>query len=196
MFVSSGTQSIAQLKYGPKIGINFADQRMVYDGTKDNNIKTRLSFAIGGMADYAFSDVLSLQPSLLFSGKGSVYKSGDYKLYSKLYYLEMPINIAYKYDIGILQIYGIAGPYFGFAIGGTYKDDDESEKMKFGDGDDDDQIKRGDFGLNLGAGVEINSFQIGINYGLGLLNTSYVDKGKVHNRVFSVSACYFFGKGY
>jgi len=165
MFASFSFHSFAQLRFGAKVGVNFAKIRAVYDGDNDNDVKALTSFAIGGTADYALSDALSIQPSLLFSGKGFKYKEDDYKFLMKLYYLELPINVVYKYDIGVLKIYGAAGPYFGFAIGGTWDDDGDKDKIKFGDGNNDDNIKRGDFGLNIGAGVEVNSFQIGLNYG-------------------------------
>lgn len=196
MVVSISTQSFAQLRYGPKVGVNFATQKLVFDGKTDNDVKTLVSFAIGGIADYAFSESLSFQPGLLFTEKGFVYKDDDYKFSTKIYYFEIPLNVVYKYDIGILEIYGVAGPYFGFAVSGKFKYDDSTEKIKFGDDTGDDNIKRGDFGLNFGAGVEISSFQIGLNYGLGILNASYVDKGVMKNRVFSITACYFFGDGY
>lgn len=207
-FITLSFESFAQLKFGPKIGINFAKQKHVYDGKTDNDVKGIISFAIGGIVDYAFTDAFSIQPGLLLSGKGFKYtetEDGDtYKDWLKLNYLEIPINIVYKHDIGNMIIYGAAGPYFGFAIGGKWKyeyeedgdSDSGSTDVKFGDGENDDGIKRGDFGLNIGTGVEINSFQIGINYGLGLSNISYSEKSIVKNNVFSISACYFFGEGH
>jgi hypothetical protein len=34
-------------------------------------------------------------------------------------------------------------------------------------------MKRMDFGINFGAGLEISAIQFGINYGLGLTNLSH-----------------------
>lgn len=47
----------------------------------------------------------------------------------------------------------------------------------------------------MGVGVEINSIQIGITYGLGLANIStYVEyDSKINNRVLGISVGYFFG---
>ncbi|MFK5854769.1 MAG: porin family protein [Bacteroidota bacterium] len=204
LFVTFSFQSYSQLRYGPKVGLNFAKQKVEFDGKTSDDIKSRVSFAIGGVADYAFTDELSLQPSLMLSGKGyKVDMSFDGEsatAWQRLYYLELPINVVYKYDIGVLKIYGTAGPTFALAIGGSSKVEvdgkTETEKIKFGDGDDDDGIKRGDFGLNFGAGVEISSFQFELNYNFGLMNTSYDDNSSAKNRVFSLSASYFFGDGF
>ena len=58
-----------------------------------------------------------------------------------------------------------------------------------------DELKRLDYGLTMGVGVEINSIQIGITYGLGLANIStYVEyDSKINNRVLGISVGYFFG---
>ncbi len=215
MIVTFSMQSFGQLTYGPRIGVNFANQNFDIEG-EEPDTKMLTAFAIGGTVDYAFNDAMSLQPSLLFSVKG--YKidysdsedgydvTGDAK--SKLNYFEIPINFVYKYDIGALKIYGAAGPYFAFALSGkydyeytmSYGGETETESgnsdIKFGDGEDEDGIKRGDIGLNIGAGVEINSFQVGLNYGFGMTNTMYTDSYKAKNAVFSITACYFFGGGF
>jgi hypothetical protein len=52
-----------------------------------------------------------------------------------------------------------------------------------------------DLGLNFGAGVEVSSFQITAQYGLGLTNLAANSNGDltVKNKVFGVSVAYLFG---
>lgn len=70
----------------------------------------------------------------------------------------------------------------------------EEEDIKWGS-DYESDFKRLDFGLTMGAGVEINSIQIGLTYGLGLANISpSTDNGsKINNRVLGLSVGYKFG---
>jgi len=50
-----------------------------------------------------------------------------------------------------------------------------------------------DCGLNFGVGVEIKSFQITAQYGLGLTNLApNSSNGTVKNKVFGVSLSYLF----
>ena len=71
----------------------------------------------------------------------------------------------------------------------------DQEDVNWGSGDQYD-LKRFDFGLTFGAGIEINSIQIGLSYGFGLANISPVtDNGmKICNRVLAISAGYKFGE--
>jgi len=58
-----------------------------------------------------------------------------------------------------------------------------------------DFLKRLDFGLTGGAGIEINFIQIDLSYGLGLANiSSYTNDGdKINNRVLGIFLGYKFG---
>ena len=72
--------------------------------------------------------------------------------------------------------------------------DTETEDVEIGSADT-DNIKPFDFGLQAGAGIEFNSFQVGVSYGLGLANiSSYTDNGsKISNRVLGISLGYRLG---
>ena len=80
-----------------------------------------------------------------------------------------------------------------FTYGG--ESDSEEEDVEWGSDEENDDLKRLDFGLTMGAGVEISSIQIGLTYGLGLANiSSYNDNGnKINNRVLGISVGYKFG---
>ena len=198
--------SFSQVRVGPKLGINIANLELDSDELDDS----RLSLSVGGVLDFSISDMLFFQPGLFISGKGDkeVYKSDDYKSTAilKFTYLEIPVNLGGRYDLGGGKLFVTGGFYGGIALSGEYfykwsdEDDsgDESEKINFGDGENDDDIKRGDFGLNFGGGIEISSFLISFNYGLGLMNICYDsdnDGDYIKNRVFNISVGYLFGAG-
>jgi len=52
-------------------------------------------------------------------------------------------------------------------------------------------------GLNFGAGIEISSFQITAQYGLGLTNLAAdSNDGTMKNKVFGISVAYLFSGKY
>ena len=75
------------------------------------------------------------------------------------------------------------------------KTEKEKEDVEWGSEKGKSDLKRLDFGLTIGAGVEIDLFQIGLGYNLGLANISpYNDGGmKINNRVIGLSVGYKFG---
>jgi len=195
--------AISQMALGVKGGVNFADMHVDYDGNSDDESDPRAAFSLGVVGEYPISDGLFLQPGVLFSGKGSKYSEteGDdyYKSFLILNYLEVPVNVVYKFDAGTMKAFVGAGPYAAFAINGKSKyktkidgeKDSDSEDINFGDGDDDDGIKRADFGVNVQAGVEFRPFQVGASYGLGLANLSHMDMLTYQNRVINVFVIFF-----
>ena len=80
----------------------------------------------------------------------------------------------------------------------TYMGDtDKSEEdIEWGSDENDDHLKRLDLGLIIGAGVVVHSIEIGLSYSLGLANISAStdEGGKIHNRVFSITAGYKLGE--
>lgn len=164
---------------------------------------------------------------------GETY-SWDYQTKINLSYLELPILASYRIKISDNVKWHInAGPYFAVGVGGKFKIeekdsyDGETDSYKydydaFGTSDkdagiDEDEngnittkgvkggLKRFDFGLSFGTGVDISKFYVGVKYDLGLTNiadkdqyTKYNDNGekdgkyKIKNGNFSVSVGYNF----
>jgi hypothetical protein len=174
--------------------------------TDDNRL--RPAFHMGGVIDYALTDALSLEGDLLVSLKGMrlVVKDGDYesRSYTNLYYINIPLLAKYAFDAGNLKLYGAAGPYIGIGITGKTKykieyggeTETDTEKTQWGNDPDNDDLKRFDGGLHFGAGVILGQIQAGMFYELGLANMA-PDKSngyRIKNRVFGVTAAYFFNK--
>lgn len=205
----------AQLKFGPKVGFNFANMSEKYkiaSGSMEKaDTKITLGLQFGGVVDYELMEGLSIQPGLLLSGKGASSKhtyqdvddNGNPITVTETYkitplYVEIPINAIYKKELKSIKIFANAGPYLALGIGGKSKNDDNGTKtshnIKWGSGKD-DTFKGTDFGFNIGGGVEIGKIMAGINYGLGLSNIDSDGSSDfiVKNRVFSISCAYLFG---
>ena len=191
------TKSFAQVKYGVKAGLNFANLSESDNDDSYNEGKTsKIGFHFGGTAEFPASEALSVQTGLLYSTKGYKINDGDFSTALNLNYLEIPINAIYKIEVGGSKLCLNAGPYLGYAFSGSLAYGDESYDYKIGSGDEDD-IKALDYGINIGAGVELNDkITIGLQYGLGLANiSSYTEYGyKSNNRVIGISVGYMFGQ--
>lgn len=203
---NSGTTA-SGIKYGIKAGVNFATVSLSgndVDSEDEDELKSQTSFMIGGLVDIPVGTSFSVQPGLTLSGKGSKSEFSETGFSSKeqtnVMYLEVPVNAVYK----IGGIYLGAGPYAAFALSGKQKEEDnedgdvekEERDLKFGDNPEEDDLRRGDFGINLLAGYQLtNGFNVGVNYGLGLSNILPEFEGsdyKAKNRVFSVTVGFSF----
>ena len=212
----------AQLNFGARAGFNLTNMSWKYDG-KDvdlfaeilsgitgNNVeisqKFRPGFQIGLVADYALTDAISIQPGILFAQQGykvneSIDFMGqkiDFKASINLNYIQIPINVQYKMDMGGMNLILQAGPYLGFGLGGKMKFEasgqSEEEDIKFGSGDE-HMLKPLDLGLGLGAGLQFGAIQVGLGYNLGLANIVNDDdsKFKVKNNGLALTLTYVFG---
>jgi len=208
----SMTTTLFSQKFGVKAGLNFANMLAKDDDdTYSEDYKMNLGYQAGVTAEFPITEMFSFETGLLLSTKG--YKISEEETVGgvkmkiegsqNLMYLDVPLTAKASYNIGGAKIYGLFGPYIGLGLSGKVKSevtidgDSESdeEDIKFGSDEDEDNLKSLDFGLTIGAGVEINAIQVGLSYGLGLANLShYTDNGaKINNRVLGITVGYRFG---
>jgi hypothetical protein len=143
------------------------------------------------------------------------------------HYIKVPINAQLKLPIGHEASFLVqAGPYVGYAIGGRVvlegelrgqyegggkiekwnRAGGEFEKIKFGSDNEEHNLKRLDFGVGAGLGVQFGSFQIGVNYNFGLMNIAHqheytdwstgqeqMSKTSFRNHGLSFTVTYLFG---
>lgn len=198
------TESYSQT-FGVKGGLNLSNMHMKdNDETYDDNNKMNPGFHLGATAEFPITEMFSFETGLLLSTKGAKqsYKYGGGVMHESinLFYLDIPLTSKATYDIGDTKIYGVFGPYLGMGLSGKLKYEETggtatTEDVKWGSSSSDDDLKRFDYGLIFGTGVEINSIQIGLSYGLGLANISseFSNGKKIKNRVLGISAGYKFG---
>ncbi len=211
----ANTVLYAQTYYGIRAGLNFSNM-LVKDnfGTYSDHFKMKPGFHVGVTAEMPFvetNDRFTFETGLLFTTKGfrsakdvAGNGSSDPEVKTTAYYLEVPLTAKAYYQLEKIRIYGLFGPYLGRgvnrkamarAIYDNYIVDPE-EEIKWGlDDEHADHIGGLDLGLIIGGGVQLNTIQIGINYGLGLENVSphTADKATAKNRVMGLSVGYKFG---
>jgi hypothetical protein len=175
----------AQVKFGVTAGLNVS----TLSANKEVSFKHKAGFQAGAVVDWAVADKVSIVPELLFTQRGAKYKNIS-KSSVKLNYLQIPVNVAYKFDVGLgSQIFVFAGPYLGCALSGSKKYEGKSQSIKFGS--DKNKFKPVDFGINVGAGYYYSGVFFKLQYNLGL-NKLNNDRGSIKSRNIAVSTGYFF----
>ena len=177
----------SQIKFGIKGGLNISSVHFNKEIVGKDNVT---GFNIGPMVE-VMAPVMGVgfDAAILYSQKGIGVKS---EKDIKNDYIDVPVNLKWKFGLPIVKAYLAAGPYIGFRVGGD----------KFWDipGSVADQVKAKNFsaGLNFGAGVElISHLQVGFNYGLGLTDNYSIEKvnlsdGAGKNRGWSITAAILF----
>lgn len=178
----------SQLKFGVKGGLNISSVHLNSDILKADNVT---GFQIGPMIETTIPLIgVGLDAAILYSQKGMDVKSETGTSTNvKTDYIDVPVNLKWKFGLPIIKGYLAAGPYIGFRVGG--------DKFWEIPGSVVGQVKAKNFsaGLNFGAGVElINHLQVGINYGLGLTDNYSAEKYDLNakNRGWSVTAAILF----
>lgn len=187
----------AQVKFGPKAGLNLSTMTLKSSGISLDP-KMLVGFHAGIISEIGLAENLVLQPGVLFSSKGSKYEltfldeTVDFSMAPG--FIEIPVNVLYSFGTGSTKLNLFAGPYLAYGIIGKSKSEGESEDISFGTSEDDD-MKPFDFGVNIGAGVNINGLLISAQYGLGLANLANDSSGdaEMKNNVIAISIGYLFG---
>ena len=198
-------------------GTNLANITETSSGqTQRNNLLT--TFNVGILGRFDLSKIVDLESGLLFEGRGA--KANTYftsslednyvKSRFNPLYLEVPLNLVIKIPFQKhMNIFFNAGPYAAMGIAGKSKSETRifgatstsTSNIKFSNDDpftskqDDaayDKIKRFDFGLNLGGGLDLGKVLLKVNYGYGFtkINSTQSDNGsdnKNKYRTLSVS---------
>ncbi len=201
-----------------KGGLNLSNMSFDVDnnGDMDDDTDWKAGFVVGAAVEFPFTDILSLETGLFLASKG--YKAsdeytdtwggmtfeGEMEETLSLLYLDIPITARLTHNLGNgLSLYGLLGPYVGIGLTGTYEyeytetfngeteTDSDEEDIEWGSGDDDD-LKRIDFGLTIGGGVEINNLLIGLSYNMGLADISPHDIVEIKNKTISFTIGYRF----
>jgi hypothetical protein len=164
----------AQVSGGVRLGVNLANQ--TESGSDSETSDSKLGFLGGFYLTANFSEKFAIQPELVFSVMGSQDK--DYGINGEFNYLSVPVLLRYNLSEHInLQ----AGPQLGFLL---------SAKADFGDDSIDikEFVTGTDFGAAFGIGADVEKFNAGIRYYLGLSNIAKdaTDNESVKNSAFQL----------
>jgi hypothetical protein len=150
----------AQIRLGAKGGVNIANAKFDKDVFDSGNYT---GFNIGPVVEIMFGDNgLGLDAAVLYTQKG--FKSEEETV--KDSYLQVPVNLKYKFGSSIIRPYLAAGPYIDLKISSdkVWDVSKNTQGIK-------EQMKSKNFGagLNFGAGIELlKMLQVGVSVNWGL----------------------------
>jgi hypothetical protein len=161
------------IRFGPEAGISFTSMALQHNGNKQKPASIK-GLRAGVVTDIKLSDMVSLQPAILYTAKG--YKTSNSTLTSNN--IEIPMNLQGKFLFGPGFFFVGGGPYIGYIINGetaannntARESPDQKTAIRTGNSATDD-IRPLDLGMNLNTGYLIkNGVFIRGNAGLGLRN--------------------------
>lgn len=165
--------------WGVKAGLNLADV------SKAEGSKMKPSVYAGVFAEFNLvSDLLSIQPEVVYSRQGWDMKNDGIKTHVRLNYLNVPV-IFKLYMIENLSL--DLGPQFGFLLNAAAKAKDGDVKVK----EDLDGFKNFDVSMGMGLSYKfMDMMDVTARYNLGL--TKLVDDVKAKNNVIQIGLGYRF----
>lgn len=199
---------------GIRAGVNL--QKIYGDDFMGNKLSNDFTtgFHAGINAELFISEGFYLQPGLLYSTKGAERKNNNIEYTQHISYIELPVNLLFKPELGSGKLLLGAGPYAAYGIsgknktktGGTAVELDAKFKNKITAAEYATTLLNGayylkpfDFGGNVLIGYELNSgFSLQLNGQLGLSQINpkadgvAADKSKWKNIGFGASLGYRF----
>lgn len=196
--------ALAQMKPGQREptmfgivgGLNLAN---VTGADKDMGIGLSPSNRVGAFAGAAaimsLGPNLFFQPQAVYSMQGAKYESGGENVTIKLDYLQVPLFLGMRIPMqSSIRPYVMAGPFIAFKMSCKYSGT-AGTGLGSGSCADIDSFRGTDYGLALGAGVELpmgtGRLAVGGRFSMGL--SEIVKDVKVKNSVISLGVGYFFG---
>ncbi|MBK5721865.1 PorT family protein [Dysgonomonas sp. Marseille-P4677] len=216
IFIAAGATAQSRFTFGVKGGVNLSES------TNPSNSDSKVGFNAGFTVDYQLAPnwylmsgiglttkgVKTAYSSYIYNyGYGSSYvdpSSSGYTYYSSysdvtqnLMYLQLPIHLGHKIDIGkTTKLVFSAGPYVAYGIGGKTKgnyfvwnDDPTTSYGSYSNVDYnsfDSWIRRFDVGMGASMGIEFGKFSVNIGYDWGLVNVANGMESKNRNGSLSV----------
>ena len=173
----------AQTKFCVRAGLNPTDQAAKEYDIKHETVP-RISFYVGGLAEYAFNDVVLMDAGLTYSNQGYKKKIGDGKVIDHT--LNLPVW--FKYDFAGFR--PKAGLYAGYILSQQLKGNGNSRTV------DSDSYNHFDYGIGLGAEYNLPNnglfFEASYNWGLANLRKNGDAENYINNRVIQIGVGYKF----
>jgi len=142
------------------------------------------------VGDFTVAPALSIQPAVLFATQGWTYEGEPFEVTVGLNYIQVPVHLQYKINIGGPKLLIQAGPFLGYGLGGKFETNHSVTNFKMGRYEY-DFIAR-DFGLSGGVGLQFGHIQIGAGYLLGIENISNRTNWRQKNTALSFALTYLF----
>lgn len=210
LLVVASVSNAQEIRPGILAGVNF--QNLNGEDVDGDKLENDLIVGFHGGVNLLMpiAPEINFQPGVLFSTKGSEINSNVLvdllNVSYRISYIEVPLNLVYRPQLGDNYILLGFGPYFAFAVGGKWKVGDNIEReFDFRNTIDADALpgipylRRFDAGANIFFGYELEAgLFVTLNAQLGLMNINPEDnrtageEGTLKNTGFGLSLGYRF----
>lgn len=187
-----------QAQFSVKAGLNIAKGDFMI-GSTNLASKPLYGFSAGVEGNFKIAGPLYINTGIMYQQKGTCTEFTiieTVKTNLLIEYIEVPLNLKVKLDLGPLSAFAYAGPYAAYAIGNTMSyDDSDKDDYHFDFGTDEDTMDRLDFGYNVGLGFGFSAIELMVNYGEGfgsIYNSPELISSSIKNKVLSISAAFKF----
>jgi hypothetical protein len=190
LFVAHEASAQSKFKFGVKGGWDF--ENFDIGGSVGEQLKKEnsTSWNLGAVAQIGLGGSFYIQPEILYSSQkiemsypvyryDSAFPIHVYDPNTKISYFQVPVNLLYKFDMPAITPFVSGGVYFGYAVNISGHD--------IGKGN----IKKTDWGVSLGAGVEFWKLQVTAKYNWALQDISDASGLTWKNNKFNVSVAFF-----
>lgn len=207
-----GSFSLMAQSGGIKAGVHFANMSVKPAAAADliKNQRSLISPRFGFIYEMPVYQEVFFQTGINVSAKGYKFdskrtingKDFDSQEYNLIGYVDLPLQFGYKFDVGVVKVFGMTGPVFNYAVYTTnlYKADGEYDNDHQSIGASNaDAFKPFDFNWNIEGGLQYSHFQFSLFYSYGFSNVVNKPENKpftdfsMKNSLFGLNIAILFG---
>lgn len=145
--------------FGLTGGINFL-------GIRNLNMESAIGYSAGVTYKFNLPVGFAIQPSLLYHSKASKSEGGQLNADLRVDYLELPVSFQWGPDLLFFRPFLDVSPYLGYGLNHdfNFKEYDVPDSSTAIVKDSWSLVNRLEYGLGLGAGLEVWKFQFVCRY--------------------------------
>jgi len=174
----------ARVTFGPMAGVSVVNWR----GADAGEASSLVRFTAGGFVRVRQSDLLAIEPQVLYVQKGSKLDVGTGGPTTvKLDYVEVPVlfNLSVPTEHSAVHPHFFAGPALAFKVGCTRSGEGTAAAVKGSCTDSTSAVKSTDFALVFGLGFQVRWFDFQLRYDLGFTRISDIPgRPEISNQAF------------
>ncbi len=172
--------AVSQVAFGVRVGGAYSSLVQKVEGTYKAG--ARFGFSVAGLADIPLYKGLSLRPEVAFANQGGSFISnfqveGAKNSLNKCNYysIQIPVNLAYTFNINDVQLGVYVGPALDFSLFGKMKTQNQNVDIHFGQ-DKETDLKTFDLGVNVGLRVDYSRYFFSVGALCGTLDRRAVER--------------------